>query len=103
MGRAGWVIGFFVEFELGRVRLVWLPNLSQAYFLTCCICTFIHFVLYVLQRWNSIKRRQNNSITKTGSQPSEMQSAARRAFNMAVDKPGLDIPKSASPIGTNLS
>ena len=32
-----------------------------------------------------------------------MQLAARRAFNMAIDKPGLDIPKSASPVGTNLS
>ncbi|GKD96602.1 homeodomain-like protein [Tanacetum coccineum] len=51
------------------------------------------------QRWNIIKRRQNNPINKTGSQPSEMQLAARRAFNMAVDKPGLDIPKSDSPFG----
>ncbi|GKF00573.1 homeodomain-like protein [Tanacetum coccineum] len=54
-------------------------------------------------RWNIIKRRQNNPVIKTGSQPSEMQLAARRAFNMAVDKPGLDIPKSDSPFGTNLA
>ncbi|KAJ0571874.1 putative transcription factor MYB-HB-like family [Helianthus annuus] len=55
------------------------------------------------QRWNIIKKRQNHPLMKTGSQLSEAQLAARRALNMALDKPGLDIPKPASSLGTNLS
>ncbi|KAM0018298.1 putative transcription factor MYB-HB-like family [Helianthus debilis subsp. tardiflorus] len=51
------------------------------------------------QRWNIIKKRQNHPLMKTGSQLSEAQLAARRALNMALDKPGLDIPKPASSLG----
>ncbi|KAL8215542.1 hypothetical protein R6Q57_022379 [Mikania cordata] len=55
------------------------------------------------QRWNIIKKRQNHMVMKTGSQLSEMQLAARRAINMALDNPGVDISKPASSLGTNLS
>ncbi|KAF5807798.1 putative transcription factor MYB-related family [Helianthus annuus] len=51
------------------------------------------------QRWNIIKKRQNHPLMKTGSHLSEAQLAARRALNMALDKPGLDIPKPASSLG----
>ncbi|KAI3689182.1 hypothetical protein L2E82_47132 [Cichorium intybus] len=51
------------------------------------------------QRWNIIKRRQTTSNVKTSSQLSEAQLAARRALNMALDKPGIDGIKAASSLG----
>ncbi|KAJ9567727.1 hypothetical protein OSB04_003693 [Centaurea solstitialis] len=55
------------------------------------------------QRWNIIKKRKSNSIVKMGSQLSEVQLAARRALNLALDKPGVDNSKAASSLGGNLS
>ncbi|XP_024977068.1 uncharacterized protein LOC112514703 isoform X1 [Cynara cardunculus var. scolymus] len=55
------------------------------------------------QRWNIIKKRKSNSIIKMGSQLSEVQLAARRALNLALDKPGADNSKAASSLGSNLS
>ncbi|KAI7731999.1 hypothetical protein M8C21_030187 [Ambrosia artemisiifolia] len=50
-------------------------------------------------RWNIIKKRQNPPVLKYGSELSETQLAAQRAFNMAVDKPRVDISKPASSLG----
>ncbi|KAK1406715.1 hypothetical protein QVD17_38323 [Tagetes erecta] len=55
------------------------------------------------QRWNIIKKRQNQPVLKTGSQLSEIQLAARQAINMALDKPGVDFLKPASSLGRTCS
>ncbi|XP_076899542.1 uncharacterized protein LOC143553429 [Bidens hawaiensis] len=54
------------------------------------------------QRWNIIKKRQNQPIAKTGTQPSEVQLAARRALNMALDNSGVDVSKPASSHGKTI-
>ncbi|KAI3776649.1 hypothetical protein L1987_46436 [Smallanthus sonchifolius] len=52
------------------------------------------------QRWNIIKKRKNvNPNVRTGSQLSEVQLAARRALNMALDQPGVDSLKVSSLLG----
>nr|XP_043616949.1 uncharacterized protein LOC122588807 [Erigeron canadensis] len=55
------------------------------------------------QRWAIIKKRNANANVKPGTQLSEVQLAARRALNMALDPPGGDSLKTSSTLGRTKS